>query len=66
MAKRGRLTVHVKEASLMHDTELFGDMDPYCKILCGGTEVSTQAQLSAGKKPKWNEVSVSTHSHYFV
>ena len=61
MAKRGRLTVHVKEASLMRDTELFGDMDPYCKILCGGTEVSTQVQLSAGKKPKWNEVGVSTH-----
>ena len=55
------MTVHVKEASLMRDTELFGDMDPYCKILCGGTEVSTQVQLSAGKKPKWNEVGVSTH-----
>ena len=57
MAKQGRLTVHVKEASLMHDTEIFGSMDPYCKILCGGTEVSTKVMLSAGKTPKWNEVS---------
>ena len=37
----GKLVVHVKEASLMRDTELFAEMDPYSKILCGGTEVST-------------------------
>ena len=39
MAKRGKLVVHVKEASLMRDTELFGSMDPFCKILCGGVVV---------------------------
>ncbi len=56
VVRRGKLVVQVKEASLMRDTELFSEMDPYCKILCGGIEVKTAVHEGAGKKPRWSEV----------
>jgi Ca2+-dependent lipid-binding protein len=51
---KGKLTVKVIEAKLTRDTEMFSDMDPYFKILCGGTEYQTTVCMGGGKKPVWN------------
>ncbi len=54
-AIKGKLTVKLIEAKLTRDTEMFGSMDPYAKILCGGTEYQTTIHEGGGKKPHWNQ-----------
>jgi len=50
----GKLVLHVEEATLKRDTETFGTMDPYCKVIFLGKEHKTETKSDAGKHPKWN------------
>jgi len=50
----GKLVIHVEEATLKRDTETFGTMDPYCKIVYQGKDHKSPVKNDAGKHPKWN------------
>jgi Ca2+-dependent lipid-binding protein len=50
----GKLVLHVEEAILKRDTETFGTMDPYCKIVYAGNNHKTPVKEDAGKTPKWH------------
>jgi Ca2+-dependent lipid-binding protein len=50
----GHLVLHVEEAKVTRDTELFGTMDPYCEIKFNGKTTKTPVKTDAGKTPKWN------------
>ena len=54
MSKSGKLTLHVVEARLTRDTEMFGKMDPYVIIKYRTQEWKTGVKDEAGKKPVWN------------
>ena len=54
-SKQGNITICVKQANLIHDTELMGKMDPYVVIKMGKIEQATTVKDEAGKQPKWNE-----------
>ena len=56
MAEQGKLKLHVIEALLTRDTELFGKMDPWVKIETRQTKLRTRTLNGAGKTPKWEEV----------
>ncbi len=56
-SKSGKFILVVKEANLIHDTEVFGKMDPYCLIKVGGLTKKTKVHNNGGKKPRWGEVS---------
>jgi len=51
----GTLVITVKKASLIHDTELMGKMDPFARIIIGKVEQKTTVKSKAGKVPEWNE-----------
>jgi len=50
----GKLVVNVEEASLKRDTETFGTMDPYCKIIYNGQDHKSHTKEDGGKHPVWN------------
>lgn len=50
------LLVRLVSAQLTHDTETFGNMDPYCKVYLGSQMKSTKVLNSAGKSPVWNQI----------
>ena len=50
----GKLIINLEEADLKRDTETFGTMDPYCKIVYNGKEHKSPTKTDAGKHPKWN------------
>ena len=45
-----------QSARLTIDTEMFGKMDPYCKIQVGGNTQQTKVAHNAGKTPVWSDV----------
>mgnify|MGYP000936348528 CR=1 FL=1 len=47
--------IEVIEATLTHDTEMFGKMDPFVKLTSGHLGLSTKVCQNGGKKPKWNQ-----------
>lgn len=49
-----KLYLIIVEAHLTRDTEAFGKMDPYCKMIFGGKKFKTKTKGDAGKKPVWN------------
>jgi hypothetical protein len=58
------LTIFPKKAKLTRDTELFGKMDPYCKIILGNQSLQTKEHKNGGsgfniylvgKFPLWKE-----------
>ena len=51
----GTLTITVKKATLTHDTEAFGKMDPYVRLIVGKVEQKTKVKNDVGKTPEWNE-----------
>ena len=52
----GLLKVTVCSANLTRDTEMVGNMDPFCEISIGGEKVyKTAVKDEAGKTPVWNE-----------
>ena len=55
MATSGSLALTVIEARLTRDTETFGKMDPYVKIVTRQQQFRTKTKDSAGKTPVWNE-----------
>jgi len=40
---------------LTRDVEMFGKMDPYCKINYREADFKTKVKQNAGKHPVWNE-----------
>jgi Ca2+-dependent lipid-binding protein len=51
----GKLVIHIEEADLKRDTEIFSKMDPFCKMFYNGKTFKTAVKDGAGKKPKWNQ-----------
>lgn len=47
------LIVRPMGANLTRDTELFGTMDPYCVVTCGGQRQITEVCQDGGKHPAW-------------
>ena len=56
MATSGKLKLHIIEANLTRDTEVFSKMDPFCKLQMRDQTYKTKVLNGAGKKPKWNEM----------
>lgn len=50
------LLINLVSANLTRDTELFGNMDPYCKVYLGPQVKISKVLNSAGKLPIWNQV----------
>lgn len=51
----GKLRVHLDEAKLTRDTEMFGKMDPYVKMSCREQEWKSSVVNGGGKHPKWHQ-----------
>ena len=52
---QGTFIVKCRSAKLIRDTEVFGKMDPYCKISIGEQIQKTKIQDNVGKNPVWEE-----------
>ena len=50
---KGSLLLTIEEAKLTHDTEMFSNMDPYCKVYFNGKKFKTNTKHEGGKTPKW-------------
>ena len=48
------MTLVIIDAVLTHDTELFGKMDPFVKVVSDHLKLSTRVHEKGGKKPVWN------------
>jgi hypothetical protein len=55
MSSSGTITVRPLAASLQHDVDLFGKMDPYCLITLGTQQWKSQICKNGGKTPTWND-----------
>jgi hypothetical protein len=55
MSSSGTITVRPLSASLQHDVDLFGKMDPYCLITLGTQQWKSQICKNGGKTPVWND-----------
>ena len=51
----GLLSVTVVEAKLTRNTELMGNMSPYCTLTHKGKKLKTKVMDYAGKTPVWND-----------
>ena len=51
----GTFVVRPLCGKLIHDTETFGKMDPYCKVGFGGNWQQTKVAKAAGKFPNWQD-----------
>ena len=51
----GALHITVVEGKLYRNTELFGNMDPFCRLEHRGKKYKTKVIDEGGKNPKWNE-----------
>jgi len=51
----GTLTIRPLSAKLTRDTEIFGQMDPYCKITFGKQKVQGSVCKNGGKYPHWED-----------
>ena len=49
----GTLKVHLLEAHLTRDTETFGKMDPYCKMVYRDQHWKSSVHSGGGKNPHW-------------
>jgi len=49
----GTLTLRPLSAKLTRNTELFGTMDPYCKVVMGKQKVQSEVCENGGKNPHW-------------
>ena len=54
-SKVGSISILVVSAKLIRDTEVFGTMDPYCKLKIGDRKVKTFTCEDAGLRPVWNQ-----------
>lgn len=54
----GTLTIRPLTANLTRDTEIFGTMDPYCKIILGNQKISGEVCRNGGKHPSWEDTLV--------
>ncbi|OQR81542.1 hypothetical protein THRCLA_11627 [Thraustotheca clavata] len=50
------LDIRVVCARNLHDAQLIGRQDPYCKIIVGGCEFQTGIAFDGGRDPIWNQV----------
>eukprot|EP00798_Chlamydomonas_sp_ICE-L_P014117 gene14117-20071_t len=51
----GILKVTVEFGKGLKDKDIFGKMDPYCVLKCGGMTLRTKTAKGGGKDPVWNE-----------
>ncbi len=65
MVTIGRLRVHLVEATLTHDTEFLGKMDPFVKMKCREQEWKSSVMQDAGKHPVWHSQFFDINVHYF-
>lgn len=49
----GTLIVRPKSATLTHDTEVFGKMDPFINVMIGNQKHTSAVAKDAGKTPSW-------------
>ena len=49
----GKLKIHLEEAKLTRDTEMFGKMDPYVKMAYREQEWKSKVCENGGKHQKW-------------
>ena len=52
----GTLQLTLISGKLIHDTEVFGKMDPYCVLKLKSTSLKTKTHQDAGKFPSWQQV----------
>jgi len=55
MATAAQITIRPLCASLQHDTDFFGKMDPYCVIALGTQQWRSEICKSGGKTPCWTD-----------
>lgn len=55
MTSYRKLVVKPICGKLIHDTETFGKMDPYCKVIVGNQSYKTKVADGAGKFPNWQD-----------
>jgi len=55
MSYIGTMVVHLHEAYLRRDTEMFGKMDPYMVFHVDTNKVISRTCDDAGKYPKWDQ-----------
>jgi len=55
MSSSGTIVVRPLVASLQHDVDIFGKMDPYCLVTLGTQQWKSLICKSGGKTPTWND-----------
>ena len=55
MISQRTLVVRPLCGKLIHDTETFGKMDPYCRVVVGSQSQRTKVADGAGKFPSWQD-----------
>ena len=50
-----QLIIRPLEAKLIHNTDLFMKMDPYCKFKIGKEKVKSKVHKKGGKTPVWTD-----------
>jgi Ca2+-dependent lipid-binding protein len=53
--QKKRIEIEIIAATLTHNTELFGNMSPYCSLIYENEVRTTKVASRAGKNPVWNE-----------
>jgi len=49
------LHVRIVSARNLHDAQIFGKQDPYCRVKCGHRQFKTKTHDNGGRTPHWNE-----------
>ncbi|KAF0687098.1 hypothetical protein As57867_021111, partial [Aphanomyces stellatus] len=52
------LNVKVLQAKDLHNAEMFGKQDPFCKVTIGDKTFQTRVHQDGGRNPKWDEAFV--------
>jgi hypothetical protein len=55
MSNYNQVTIRPLCASLQHDVDIFGKMDPYCLVTLGTQQWKSEISKSGGKTPCWND-----------
>lgn len=59
---KGNLTLRPMEARVFHDTEVFGQMDPFVSLEFNGQTLCTEVCKRGGVNPIWNQECLFTYS----
>ncbi|RHY07429.1 hypothetical protein DYB25_000419 [Aphanomyces astaci] len=56
--KSFEFNIRVKAGKDLHDTQLIGKQDPFCKVTIGDKTFQTRVHDNGGRNPKWDEAFV--------